>query len=166
MKKVFVGLFVMAAAICFTSCKNEAKSDANAPKEGDKTEVADAPKAEETVDLAALLEKTKAESEKWTEDEWKAMFKDAMKASKPMMTEMADMQKKMEEAAAKGDQEAVGKIMADLESLGKKYEEITKQLEEFEKITEANPIAKKLNDDKAFQEQIMKELGMEDFMDM
>ena len=94
------------------------------------------------------------------------MFKDAMKASKPMMTEMADMQKKMEEAAAKGDQEAVGKIMADLEGLGNKYEEITKQLEEFEKITEANPIAKKLNDDKAFQEQIMKELGMEDFMDM
>lgn len=169
MKKVFVGLFVMAAAICFTSCKNEPKADANAPKDGDKQEVKApeaTPEAEPAVDLAALLEKTKAEGEKWTEDEWKAMFKDAMKAAKPMMTEMADMQKKLEEAMTKGDEAAAKKLMEDMENIGKKYEDVQKQLEEFEKITDKNPIAKKLNNDEAFQKEVAKELGMEEFMDM
>ena len=164
MKKVFVGLFVMSAAICLTSCKNEAKSDANAPKEGEKTEAnatEAAPEAEKTVDMAAVIEKAKAEGAKWGETEWKAAFKDALTAIKPMLLETADMQKKMEEAMTKGDQDAVAKIMTDLEKIGEKYKDVQKQCDEFDQICEGNEIAKKLNKDEAFKDEVLKELGLD-----
>ena len=66
----------------------------------------------------------------------------------------------------KGDEAAAKKLMEDMENIGKKYEDVQKQLEEFEKITDKNPIAKKLNNDEAFQKEVAKELGMEEFMDM
>lgn len=164
MKKVFVGLFVMAAAICFTSCKNEPKADANAPKDGDKQEVKASeatPEAEPAVDMAAVIEKAKAEGAKWGETEWKAAFKDAMTAIKPMLLETADMQKKMEEAMTKGDQGTVEKIMADLEKIGEKYKDVQKQCDEFDEICNGNEIAKKLNNDEAFKDEVLKELGLD-----
>ena len=161
MKKYFVGLFIMASAICFTSCKNEAK-DAPA-KDGEKTEVkadeqAQAAAAEEKVDFAAVVEKAKAEGANWTEDQWKTAIKDATKAMKPMLLEANELQKKAE--AAKDDAEAA-KLLGELMGLQEKYKDVSAQIEEFGKIIEANPIAKKLNDDKDFEAEVKKELGLE-----
>ena len=42
-----------------------------------------------------------------------------------------------------------------------KYKDLGAQFEEFEKIVEANPTAKKIMDDKAFQEELKKDLGFD-----
>ena len=95
----------MAAAVCFTSCKNEAK---NAPaKDGEKTEV------------------------------------------------------KAEEQAAPAAEEKVA-LIGEAGKLMEKYKDLEAQMTEFGKLIEGNPIAKKLNDDKAFEEEVKKELGLED----
>lgn len=150
----------MAAAVCFTSCKNEAK---NAPaKDGEKTEVKaeeQAAPAEEKVDLGDVIAKVKAEGANWSEDQWKAAIKDATKALKPMLLEMQDLKKKTE--AAKTDEEKVA-LIGEAGKLMEKYKDLEAQMTEFGKLIEGNPIAKKLNDDKAFEEEVKKELGLED----
>lgn len=161
MKKYFVGLFIMAAAVCFTSCKNEAK---NAPaKDGEKTEVKAeeqaAPAAEEKVELGDVIAKAKAEGANWSEDQWKAAIKDATKAMKPMLLEAQELQKKTE--AAKTDEEKAA-LISEAAKMMEKYKDLEAQMTEFGKLIEGNPIAKKLNDDKAFEEEVKKELGLED----
>ena len=47
--------------------------------------------------------------------------------------------------------------MEDAEAMQKKFEPMEKAMEEFNAIAEKNPIAKKLMDDKAFEEEIKKE---------
>ena len=161
MKKYFVGLFIMASAICFTSCKNEAK-DAPA-KDGEKTEAkaeeqAQAAAEDEKVDLAALVENAKAEGANWTKDQWKTAIKDATKAMKPRLVEANELKKKME--AAKDDAETA-KIVEELTGLMDKYKDVSAQMDEFTKLISANPIADQLIDDKAFEEEVKKELGLE-----
>ena len=55
---------------------------------------------------------------------------------------------------------AAAKIMEEVEAKQKEFEPMEKAMEEFNKIAEQNPIAKKLLDDKAFQEEMKKEFNL------
>lgn len=94
MKKAFLRIAAVAvAAIAMVSCGN------NTPKNADQkdsvaavdTAAAAAPAAaaaaEQTASLADIVAKAKAEGDKWSEDEWKEQFKQAMLAYKPFAVE-------------------------------------------------------------------------------
>ena len=108
--------------------------------------------------LKAVVEKAKAEGANWTEDQWKTAIKDATKAMKPMLLEANELQKKAE--AAKTDEEKVA-FISEAAKMMEKYKDLEAQMTEFGKLIEGNPIAKKLNDDKAFEAEVEKELGLE-----
>lgn len=95
MKKGFLSIAAVAvAAIAMVSCGN------NTPKNADQkdsvaavdTAAAAAPAAaaaaEQTASLADIVAKAKAEGDKWSEDEWKEQFKQAMLAYKPFAVEV------------------------------------------------------------------------------
>ncbi len=95
MKKAFLSIAAVAvAAIAMVSCGN------NTPKNTDQkdsvaavdTTAAAAPAAaaaaEQTASLADIVAKAKAEGDKWSEDEWKEQFKQAMLAYKPFAVEV------------------------------------------------------------------------------
>ena len=95
MKKAFLSIAAVAvAAIAMVSCGN------NTPKNADQkdsvaavdTAAAAAPAAaaaaEQTASLADIVAKAKAEGDKWSEDEWKEQFKQAMLAYKPFAVEV------------------------------------------------------------------------------
>ena len=93
MKKAFLSIAAVAvAAVAMVSCGN------NTPKNTDQkdsvaavdTAAAAAPAAaaaEQTASLADIVAKAKAEGDKWSEDEWKEQFKQAMLAYKPFAVE-------------------------------------------------------------------------------
>lgn len=95
MKKAFMSIAAVAvAAIAMVSCGN------NTPKNAEQkdsvaavdTAAAAAPAAaaaaEQTASLADIVAKAKAEGDKWSEDEWKEQFKQAMLAYKPFAVEV------------------------------------------------------------------------------
>lgn len=95
MKKAFQSIAAVAvAAVAMVSCGN------NTPKNTDQkdsvaavdTAAAAAPAAaaaaEQTASLADIVAKAKAEGDKWSEDEWKEQFKQAMLAYKPFAVEV------------------------------------------------------------------------------
>ena len=95
MKKAFLSIAAVAvAAIAMVSCGN------NTPKNAEQkdsvaavdTTAAAAPAAaaaaEQTASLADIVAKAKAEGDKWSEDEWKEQFKQAMLAYKPFAVEV------------------------------------------------------------------------------
>ncbi|MBR5688510.1 MAG: hypothetical protein IKX36_11245 [Prevotella sp.] len=141
MKKVFAGLFIMMMGLFFVACSGGA-------------------------DLKGLIEKAKAEGANWTEAQWKDAFKEALSATKPMMQEMADLGKKAQDLMAKGDLEGVSKLQEEGEKITEKYKDLQAQVEEFGKIAESNEIGKKLSNDKAFQDELLKELGLDELKDM
>ena len=118
---------------------------------------------EKEVNIQDVLAKAKAEGANWTEAQWKDAFKDMFKGLAPMFDYMRDMEAKMKEAE-KGDDAAkmaaVADIMKESEAKQKEFEPLSKAMEEFEEIIENNPVAKKLSDDKAFQEELKKEFNL------
>ena len=95
MKKAFLSIAAVAvAAVAMVSCGN------NTPKNTDQkdsvaavdTAAAAAPAAaaaaEQTASLADIVANAKAEGDKWSEDEWKEQFKQAMLAYKPFAVEV------------------------------------------------------------------------------
>ena len=95
MKKAFLSIAAVAvAAIAMVSCGN------NTPKNAEQkdsvaavdTAAAAAPAAaaaaEQTASLADIVAKAKAEGDKWSEEEWKEQFKQAMLAYKPFAVEV------------------------------------------------------------------------------
>jgi hypothetical protein len=59
---------------------------------------------------------------------------------------------------------AVAKIMTESEAKQKEFAPLEKQMDEYNAILEANPIGKKLNNDKAFQEELKKEFNLPEDM--
>ena len=95
MKKAFLSIAAVAvAAVAMVSCGN------NTPKNAEQkdsvaavdTAAAAAPAAaaaaEQTASLADIVANAKAEGDKWSEDEWKEQFKQAMLAYKPFAVEV------------------------------------------------------------------------------
>ena len=106
-----------------------------------------------------MVAKAKAEGANWNVDQWKTAIKDARKAVKPMLLKIQNLKKKCE--AAKTDEEETAPFY-EAAKLMEKYKDLEGQMNELEKIIKGNPVAKKLNDDKAFEEEVKKELGLED----
>ena len=159
MKKLLIGMFAFCLGMGMVSCGNKT-GGANGP---DSTANA----VEEKVDPQEVIAKAKAEGANWDEAQWKAAMKDMMKAVAPVFDYMRDMQKQMVEAE-KGDDAAkaaaVAKIMTESEAKQKEFEPLTKAMEEFEAIMEGTEIGKKVNNDKAFQEELKKEFNLPEDM--
>ena len=95
MKKAFLSIAAVAvAAIAMVSCGNntpkntEQKDSVAAVDTAAAAAPAAAAAAEQTASLADIVAKAKAEGDKWSEDEWKEQFKQAMLAYKPFAVEV------------------------------------------------------------------------------
>ena len=125
-----------------------------------KTEVND-----ETVsieDLKAVVESAKKDGANWTEAQWKDAFKTVMKAAKPMLVAMKDMEKKAESAS----EDEKLKIASEMMDKIKEYKDVGDQFKAFNNVADASAIGKKVREDKEFQKEIEKDLGFgEGFFD-
>ena len=140
MKKLVIAMFVLCMGIGMMSCSKDKK-----------------------VDLQELVAKAKAEGAKWDEAQWKEAIKDLFTGAKPMIDWMKDVETKMKEAEGGEDAAklaAAAKLMEEAEAKQKEFEPLTKALDEFEEITKQFPIAKKVGDDEAFQEELKKEFNI------
>ena len=95
MKKAFLSIAAVAvAAVAMVSCGNntpknaEQKDSVAAVDTAAAVAPAAAAAAEQTASLADIVAKAKAEGDKWSEDEWKEQFKQAMLAYKPFAVEV------------------------------------------------------------------------------
>ena len=162
MKKVFLSMSIMLMGFFFVACTNSAPKAEDAEKAATEVKEAAEDAAVSIADLKSLVEKATKDGAKWTEAEWKDAFKTVMKAAKPMLVELKEMQSKAESAT---DEEKV-KIAGEMVDKLKGYQEVSDQVEAFSKAAEASEIGKKLGDDKEFQKEVEKELGLaEGFFD-
>ena len=134
MKKVFAGLFIMMMGLFFVACSGAG-------------------------DIKGLIEKAKAEGANWTEAQWKDAYKQAMTAAKPMFQDLSDLEKKAQDPSV-SDEDKI-KLMGELGTVMDKYKDLGAQLQELQKIVEANPTASKVINDLSFQEELQKELGVD-----
>ena len=165
MKKIIVLSFAVCLAFGMMSCGNNAKGGDGA--DSTKAEVAEAQAPAKKVDLKEVIAKAKAEGANWDETQWKATFEDVFTGLDPMFQVLRDMQAKQKavENASEEEQAKVAlEMMANLEKMEKEMKPFEEAMNEFEKIVEANPVAKKLSDDKAFQEEMKKKFNLPDDM--
>lgn len=166
MKKLVIGMFALCLTMGMMSCGNKAAGNKDG-KDSAATEAQAEVKEEKTVDVNEVLAKAKAEGANWDEAQWKDAIKDMFRALSPMLEYFKGVEDRMKEADKGTDAEkaaAVAKIMEEAEAKQKEFEPMEKAMEEFNKIAEQNPVAKKLLDDKAFQEEMKKEFNLpEDF---
>ena len=149
-------MFALLTSASMVSC-NQKQEAANAAADSTKQEVAQpAPAAEEAPSLAAIVEKMEKEGANWNEEQWKENMKLALLSMKPIMVKMEELVKKMET-----DTEAAIAELQEISESGEfeQFEELTNKME---KIMEANPIAKKLNEYDSWLEEFVKENGIPD----
>ena len=142
MKKFIIGMFALCLGLGMISCNKE-------------------------VNAQDVVAKAKAEGANWDEAQWKDAFKDMFKAAAPMFDYMKEMEKKMKEAESGDDAAkiaAAAEIMKEAEAKQKEFEPLSKAFEEFSNIAEKNPVAKKLMEDKAFEQEMKKEFNLPEEM--
>lgn len=142
MKKFIIGMFALCLGLGMISCNKE-------------------------VNAQDVVAKVKAEGANWDEAQWKDAFKDMLKAAAPMFNYMKDVEKKMKDAESGDDaakMAAAAEIMKEAEAKQKEFEPLSKAFEEFINIAEKNPVAKKLMEDKAFQQEMKKEFNLPEEM--
>ena len=142
MKKVIIGMFAFCLGLGMVSCNKE-------------------------VNAQDVVAKAKAEGANWDEAQWKDAFKDMFKAAAPMFDYMKEMEKKMKDAESGDDAAkiaAAAEIMKEVEAKQKEFEPLSKAFEEFSNIAEKNPVAKKLMEDKAFEQEMKKEFNLPEEM--
>ena len=145
MKKFFLaGIVALAMGFAFVSCNQKSDAPVDIKTDGTAVEV-----------LTDIVAKAKADGANWTIDQWKYVFKQAAIAIKPMMVKMAEITDGL------GGDNAEEK-MAEFEKLAGEYEPIEALMDEFQKIAEACPNGKAVNDDKDFEKQLTEELGLPD----
>ena len=163
MKKVLLSMSLMAMGLFFAACTNSAPKAADAAAEA-ATEVKEA--AEEATvsigDLKAVVESATKDGANWTEAQWKDAFKTVIKAAKPMLVAIKDMEKKAESAS----EDEKLKIASEMMDKIKEYKDVGDQFEAFQSAADASAIGKKLGEDKEFQKELEKELDLgEGFFD-
>lgn len=160
-------MFFMSLAFCLglgmMSCGNNAKAGAAADSTATEEVKAEAPAKK--VDINELVAKAKAEGANWDEAQWKAAYEDMFIAIEPMLKMVRDMEEKTKAAKTEDEKMKIGlEMLANMEKMQKEMEPLEKGMNEFEKIVEANPIAKKVSDDPAFQAEMKKKFNLpEDF---
>lgn len=163
MKKLLVFSFAICLAFGMMSCGNKTQQGAGA--DSTKAEVAEAAAPAKKVDVKEIIAKAKAEGANWDEAQWKAAFEDMFTALDPMFQVFRDMeakQKALENASEEEQAKAALEMMAKAEKMEKEYKGLEEAMDEFNKIVEANPVAKKLSDDKAFQAEMQKKFNLPD----
>ena len=148
MKKLLYVMFAFVLCLGMNSCKKE-----GAP-EGEKQDAA-TEKVVEVPSLADIVAKAKAEGANWSVDEWKEAFKSLILAVKPMMVEMYEVTKKVEEDPAKA-----AELMKELETIQAKYPNFEKLMDEFSEIAEGTENGKIVIDDEEWGKKTMEELGV------
>lgn len=176
MKKLFFAMIAFALCMGMTSCKDSAKKDgadstkteaAADNKDGEKKDdakkdeaKADAPAVDASnieATLTDLIAKAKADGANWSVDDWKAQFKAAMVACKPMLVQLKEIQDKIQADPSKAKE-----IMKDAKDLEAQYTKLGSLMEEFSEVAEKTENGKKASEDEAFQKSVMEELGLGD----
>lgn len=160
-------MFFISLAFCLglgmMSCGNNAKAGAAADSTATEEVKAEAPAKK--VDVKEVIAKAKAEGANWDEAQWKAAYEDMFIAMEPMIKMARDMEEKTKAAKTEDEKMKIAlEMLANMEKVQKEMDPLEKGMNEFEKIVEANPIAKKVSDDPAFQAEMKKKFNLpEDF---
>ena len=105
-----------------------------------------------------ILARAKAEGANWNEAQWKEAMRDMTRALSPALDFMRDIEEKLEKA----DDAEKAKIISKLTEIEEKMKDLEVVMDEFEKVMEASEIGKKVNNDKAFEEELKKEFNLPD----
>lgn len=163
MKKMFFMSLAFCLGLGMMSCGNNAKAGAAADSTATEEVKAEAPAKK--VDINELVAKAKAEGANWDEAQWKAAYEDMFIAMEPMIKMARDMEEKTKAAKTEDEKMKIAlEMLTNMEKMQKEMDPLEKGMNEFEKIVEANPIAKKVSDDPAFQAEMKKKFNLpEDF---
>lgn len=144
MKKfLLAGIVALAMGFAFVSCNQKSDAPVDIKTDGTAVEV-----------LTDIVAKAKADGANWTVDQWKYVFKQAAIAIKPMMVEIDE--------ATKNIGNMTEEEVAAMEEKFQAFQPIDDLMNEFQKIAEACPNGKAVNDDKDFEKQLTEELGLPD----
>ena len=156
MKKMFVVMMAFVLGMAITSCKQ------SSPKaEGAQTEEA-TENPQEVV--KALVEKASAEGANWTADQWKDATKQIVVAMSPalqLMNEVSQMIKSEQPDTAK-----LNATLNKLEEVGKEIKPIEELMEQFDSIAKTTEIGKAVLEDKEFEKELKKAVGLPEDFDM
>lgn len=140
MKKVLIGMLALVMCLGMVSCKKE-----SAPN------------------MADIVAKAKTEGANWSVDEWKDAYKQMMQAAKPMMLELQEVMKSMDNGGDDSDAANAAKFaeaMAKIQELQKKYGDVEKLMDEFDSIAKGTENGKKVSEDDEWAKSVAKELGL------
>ena len=153
MKKALVVMMAFLLGLAVVSCKQ-------GPKAADIEAAADDPAKA----ISELVEKSKADGANWSVDEWKNAYKTAMAAVAPTFKEISTI---LEQFKPKDGEELdttkLAGAMEKMKALEEKFAPVQELLNQFDSISKSYPNGKAVADDKAFEEQCMKEFGIPDY---
>jgi ABC-type uncharacterized transport system YnjBCD substrate-binding protein len=136
MKKALVGVLALVMCLGLASC-SKGSSD--------------------TPSLAEIVEKAKTDGANWSIDEWKEAYRNVLLAVKPMMEEIAEIQKSVPDD---DDGTKALAAIAKIAELQNKYGDVDKLMNEFTQVAESNENGKKVMEDEEFGKKLFKELGL------
>ena len=152
MKKTLVVMMALMLGLAITSCK-----------QGPKAADPEAAAADPAQTLTELIEKSKADGSKWSVDEWKDAYKTAMAAVAPTMKEIGSIMESFKPKEGEDvDTTKLAEAMTKMKAIEEKFAPVQELLNQFDSISKSYPNGKAVSEDKAFEEQCMKEFGIPD----
>lgn len=164
MRKLSIAIMAVAMGITITSCKQKNEAPQASQVEPTPTETAtedskvtDSPSTESlaTPSLADVVAKAKANGAKWSVDEWKTAYKELFVCIKPQMIKISELVQKLEKDPANA-----ASVMKELGERQEEFKSVETLIEEFQRIAETTANGKSVNEDKAFQKQVVKDLEL------
>lgn len=152
MKKTLVVMMAFMLGLAITSCK-----------QGPKAADPEAAAADPAQTLTELIEKSKADGSKWSVDEWKDAYKTAMVAVAPTLKEIGTIMEQFKPKEGEDiDTTKLAEAMNKMKAIEEKFAPVQELLNQFDSISKSYPNGKAVSEDKAFEEQCMKEFGIPD----
>ena len=152
MKKTLVVMMALMLGLAITSCK-----------QGPKAADPEAAAADPAQTLTELIEKSKADGSKWSVDEWKDAYKTAMVAVAPTLKEIGTIMEQFKPKEGEDiDTTKLAEAMNKIKAIEEKSAPVQELLNQFDSISKSYPNGKAVSEDKAFEEQCMKEFGIPD----
>ena len=152
MKKTLVVMVALMLGLAITSCK-----------QGPKAADPEAAAADPAQTLTELIEKSKADGSKWSVDEWKDAYKTAMVAVAPTLKEIGTIMEQFKPKEGEDiDTTKLAEAMNKMKAIEEKFAPVQELLNQFDSISKSYPNGKAVSEDKAFEEQCMKEFGIPD----
>ena len=152
MKKTLVVMMAFMLGLAVTSCK-----------QGPKAADPEAAAADPAQTITELVEKAKADGSKWSVDEWKDAYKTAMVAVAPTLKEIGTIMEQFKPKEGEDiDTTKLAEAMNKMKAIEEKFAPVQELLNQFDSISKSYPNGKAVSEDKAFEEQCMKEFGIPD----